>query len=665
MPTPSYYLPHSRNRRFVGRSAELDELMQKLLVNKECQKMALVGLGGIGKTQVALQFAYSVKQEQPERSIFWVSALSLESFEQACAEIARILRIPRALEDKEDVNELVKQQLSARTAGKWVLIVDNADNMDVLFGSKPSKGLVDYLPESEDGLTVFTSRHQTVAESLVGSDVLELEKMREQEAVNFLEKLLVRKDQICDNAITTELLIELDYLPLAIAQAAAYINTNKTSISEYLRLLKNTAEDVVSVMSEEFRDNTRYKDSANAVATTWVVSFNQILEHDAVAADLLAFMSCIEWKAIPRSILPAVRPEARMVSAIGTICSYSFAVKRDNEDVYDIHRLVHLATRIWVHQQGRRTETSEKAMEHLANVFPSCDYENRGIWREYLPHAVRLSKTEQGKGIQNKYKLFLKVGQCLLEDGRTREAVTWLEESYRWRKSNLPENHPDRLASQHELAGAYRANGQVTEAVELLEQVVKIEETTLAEDHPDRLASQHELAGAYRANGQVTEAVELLEQVVKIRETTLAEDHPDQLASQHALAGAYQANGQVTEAVELLEPVVKIEETTLAEDHPSRLASQHELAGAYQANGQVTEAVELLEQVVKIEETTLAEDHPSRLASQHELAGAYRANGQVTEAVELLEQVVKIKRSKLYEGHPSRVVSEQLLSDCL
>src|SRR6266480_3266558 len=100
-----------------------------------------------------------------------------------------------------------------------------------------------------------------------------------------------------------------------------------------------------------------------------------------------------------------------------------------------------------------------------------------------------------------------------------------------------------RLASQHALAGAYRANGQVKEAVSLLEQVVKIREQTLAEDHPDRLASQHALAIAYGANGQVKEAVSLLEQVVKIREQTLAEDHPDRLASQHALAIAYGANG--------------------------------------------------------------------------------------------------------------------------
>jgi tetratricopeptide (TPR) repeat protein len=120
--------------------------------------------------------------------------------------------------------------------------------------------------------------------------------------------------------------------------------------------------------------------------------------------------------------------------------------------------------------------------------------------------------------------------------------------------------------------------GKSREAVALLEQVVKIHKTTLAEDHPDRLASQHELGIAYQANGQVREAVALLEQVVKIEETTLAEDHPDRLASQHELGIAYQANGQVREARELLEQVVEIKQSKFQKDHPSRVVSEQLLA---------------------------------------------------------------------------------------
>jgi hypothetical protein len=115
----------------------------------------------------------------------------------------------------------------------------------------------------------------------------------------------------------------------------------------------------------------------------------------------------------------------------------------------------------WRQESGfvSRVGGRRRAIKYLATVFPFGNYENREIWKEYLPQVVPLWKIEQGKDMREKYTLFLKVGQCLLKDARTREAVIWLENSYQWRKRNLPENHSDRLDSQHELPTAYRANG--------------------------------------------------------------------------------------------------------------------------------------------------------------------------------------------------------------
>ena len=167
--TSTYYIPFPRNRYFVGRRAELDVLKRKLMANqecRECQKMSVVGLGGTGKTQIVLQFAYTVKETWPEFSIFWVPALSMESFEQACADIARALHISQAAGGEEDAKELVRQHLSAARAGRWLLVVDNADDVEILFGTGQSKGIVNYLPESEEGVAVFTTRTLEVAVSL-------------------------------------------------------------------------------------------------------------------------------------------------------------------------------------------------------------------------------------------------------------------------------------------------------------------------------------------------------------------------------------------------------------------------------------------------------------------------------------------------------------------
>jgi tetratricopeptide (TPR) repeat protein len=491
--------------------------------------------------------------------------------------------------------------------------------------------------------------------------VVEIGKMTAQETMDLLEKSLIRKSPFYNSEIVMNLLTELEYLPLAVAQAAAYINVNKSSISEYLRLLKSTEQDAITIINTDFGDRTRYQNLTNAVAKTWTITFNKIMERDKLAADLLTFISCIEWRAIPYSILPITHSEALLAGAVGTLCSYSFLEKRDNKKL-DMHRLVHLATRMWVNQNGCEAEMKKAALKHLSNVFPSDDYTNREIWRDYLPHVARINKDEQCQDTEEQSKLCLKVGRCLYVDGRMKEALLWVQESCEWRNRNLAEDNNNRLSSQHVLAMAYQANGQVKKAVKLLEHAVLIKTKILAVDHPNRLASQHVLAGAYQANGQIKEAVKLLKYVVSIRAKILAEDHPSRLASQHQLARAYQANGQIKEAVKLLEYVVAIRAKILAEDHPNRLASQHELAGAYQANGQVKEAVKLLEHIIAIYTKILAEDHPNRLASQHGLAGAYQANGQVKEAVKLLEYVIAIKAKILAEDHPSRLASQHELA---
>jgi len=544
------YIPFLKNHQFVGRRAELEFLERRLVKAQDCQRLAVVGLGGMGKTQLVLSFAYSVAEQHPEMSVFWIPALSLEAFVRAIEEIAQQLGIRSATNQGEDVKELVKLHLSAPTAGKWLLIVDNADDIELLEPSTGSDGLLRYLPESRLGVTIFTTRTSSVAQRLARSDVLRLKKPTRDEAAELLERALVDADSLKDQAVVTNFLTELEHLPLAITQAAAYININEMSISEYSRLLQSTDDDVLYLMSAEIRDSTRYEESSSAVATTWIVSFKQILERDAIAADLLQYISCIEWKGIPRSILPTVRPEARTLNAIGTLRSYSFLSEQTDGTTYDMHRLVHLASRIWLRKSGRAVETQAEATKHLTTIFPTDDYTNREIWRAYLPHVTRVEagwasvNADLSGSVEEKSKLCLQVGKCLRVDGRTKEALHWLTECFRIR-SNLAENHPDRLGSQRALADAYRANGQVKEAVTLLQHVVKVSKDGLAEDHPHRLAYQHELARAYRANGQVKEAVTLLQHVVKVHRDVLAEDHPDRLASQHELARAYRANGQV------------------------------------------------------------------------------------------------------------------------
>lgn len=143
-----------------------------------------------------------------------------------------------------------------------------------------------------------------------------------------------------------ELLEKLDYLPLTLTQAASYIDCNAVSAEEYLDLLKSTEQNLVHMMSEEMHDHGWYPQATSAVARTWFTSFEQIVRGTESTADLLQYMSCLEWKAIPRSILPAIELEARMTTALGRLVSYSFITKREDCRKYDMHRLVHVAARV-------------------------------------------------------------------------------------------------------------------------------------------------------------------------------------------------------------------------------------------------------------------------------------------------------------------------------
>ncbi|KAJ5330355.1 hypothetical protein N7476_000138 [Penicillium atrosanguineum] len=654
-PQAHYVIPSLENRHFTGREFTLDELQQRLFLQANTEKLALFGLGGIGKTQVALQLARWVKVHVPDCSIFWAPALSLESFEQACSQIVKELQIHQN-SDGESAMELVHRELSSDKAGKWLFIVDNADDVDLLFDE-----LDQYFPASKEGVTLLTTRSREVALSFAGRDKVELQKMTTKEGIAFLTKI-VGEDSLCDQNSTIQLLEELNFLPLAISQAAYYICRNDGTTIRYLELMHKTEKDRMRLASREFHDSTRYRRMPNAVTTTWLISFDQIQGSDPSAADLLEFMSYLESKAIPRSILPTLNSEEEMEFAIGTLCSYGFLTRRDNENMFDMHSLVQLSTRVWITEARKTRQIIAAVTQHMDKCFPSDEYTNRETWRMYLPHALEILRREESKDTSERYSLLSKVGNCVLADGRAKEAVAFFGDVCAWNESHYNEEHPDRLASQHDLAGAYRSNGQIKQAVQLLEHVVAVQGRTLDEEHPDLLASQHELAGAYQSNGQIKQAVQLLEHVVAVRERMVDEEHPARLASQHELAGAYQSNGKIKQAVQLLEHVVAVQGRTIDEEHPNRLASQHDLAGAYKSNGKIKQAVQLLEHIVAVEERTLDEEHPDRLASQQTLAGVYQSNGQIKQAVQLLEHVVAVRGRTIDEEHPDRLASQHDLA---
>jgi tetratricopeptide (TPR) repeat protein len=556
----------------------------------------------------------------------------------------------------------VRRRLSTDDAGKWLLIVDNADDMDLLFGSTDKPGMHDYLPESDNGLVLFTTRSREVAVSVVGGDVVDLNQMSHQDATSFLYKSIIRKELLQDVTITARLLQELTHLPLAIAQAAAYLNRNRLSIQKYLELLQSAEQGMVSLMSREFHDITRYRASQNAVASTWLVSFDQIRKSDRTAANLLSFLSCIEPKAIPQSILPGLELEEEIEHAIGTLCGYAFLTRREDENVFDMHSLVHMATQIWVQRHKLTEQTVTTGIKHLERIFPSFQRGNRELCHKYLPHTLKLLHGSEECDVRQKYDLFTEVGVWLHMDRRYKEAAACFEKSFGWMKENLPEDNKDRLLLEHWLALTYLFSGITKDAIRMFEHLVDVERSMRVEDDHSRLTLEHNLASAYLNVRRLEDAIPILEHVVEVRKRTLPEDDYVRLGAEQELARGYLQHGRIKDAIRLLEYVVDIRKGTLVEDDQDQLMAKHCLASAYLEDYRVEDATPIFEYVAKVQRENLAEDDQDRLWAEHELARAYYLDGRAQDALPIFEHVAEIRESMLSEDNESRLASEHCLA---
>ncbi|CAJ0544308.1 Ff.00g035520.m01.CDS01 [Fusarium sp. VM40] len=660
--TTNHWIPFPENPDFIGRTAVVRKLKEKLFDTNRRRKVALVGLGGMGKTQIALHLAYSATTLQQGWSVFWLPAFSMAGFEQECAKLVKNLGIQYS--ESEDVKEVLQRYLNSGRIGRWFLIIDNADDLEILNPSDgTAKGIFDFIPNHVDGRILFTTRFRRVAVAAAKNEVVKLSEMDFEEASELLQASFIKDDgfwaeEMRHEATIIRLLNILTYLPLAITQATAYMNTNQTSIKDYLKLFEHTdRKNTMELLEHGQDDETYYDKSQSAVATTWTVSFNRIRSSNPKAADILSFMSTIEPKAIPRSLLPVPETEQQLEQAIGTLLGYGFLTRRGQEAIYDIHRLVHLAALRWNEEGQYAQDVQQLALAHVAKIFPYYEWENREFYRQYLPHAQRLLDITDGIENEAACMLGYNVGTCLLAEGQRERAIHRLKHVDMVQRHIFPDNHVNQLLTQRRLANAYVENGQLEKGKRLLEYVVKIEKGILKEDDSNRPTSKRLLANAYLKNGQIREAIGLLEEIASSIQGKPAEDNGERLISQHQLGVAYLENGQIKEALELLKYVVARKKETLPEDHPEQLVSLHELGRAYLSNGQSKEAIELLEFVVARKKETLPEDHPEQLVSLHELASAYLSNRQSKEAIELLEFVVARKKETLPEDHPEQLVS--------
>ncbi|KAF2253361.1 HET-domain-containing protein [Trematosphaeria pertusa] len=614
----AWLVPFERNPRFTGREPELTRLEEMLFGTHHAAKLAITGLGGVGKTQLVTELLYRVADKQKHCSFIWISAVNVESLHQSYLDVSRQLGIPGGEDDKADVKRLVQAHLSKESTGQWLLVFDNADDLDMWIpktaGQQPGHGprpLVDYLPKSKQGTVVFTTRDRKIAVKLAQPNVVDVPAMGEDAAAELLGKCLINPGLVHHGQETSALLSQLTFLPLAIVQAAAYINENAISLADYLSLLAEQEEEVIDLLSEDFEDDWRYRDINNPVATTWLISFDQIRQRDRLAADYLSLMACIEPKDIPQSLLPPGVSRKKEVDAIGILTAYSFVHIGPADECLDLHRLVHLATRNWLRKEELLAQSTERAILRLSEVFPDDEPQNRTTWRKYLAHAsYALDSGVTGDDDEARTSLLWKLGLCLYEDGRWNEAEKAFSRVTETRKRLLGPEHPDTLASMSNQALTYKENGQWNKAEELNVQVMETRKRVLGLEHPDTLTSMGNLALTYWNKGWWDRAEELQVQVMETQKQVLGPEHLNTLASMGNLASTYWNKGWWDRAEELEVQVMETHKRVLGPEHPDTLTSMNNLSYTWKAMGKQPEALTLMDECVQLGTRVLGDDHP-------------------------------------------------------
>jgi tetratricopeptide (TPR) repeat protein len=628
--------------------------------------MTVYGLGGRGKSALVLEFAYRSLAERARDLVFWVPAISRESFELAYREIATRLRLPGIADPNANINKLVKEALSAAGSGRWLMIVDNADDpavlLDLVDGDPKSPRLVDYVPHSHRGAVLFTTRNRKAARTLTPGSVFELIDMSQGEARELLRQHITEEALLDDSTAIDQLLSILAYLPLAIVQAAAFINNNEILISDYVLLFQYAGADI-ELFSEQFEDSSRYREMDGTVAKTWHISFDQIRKQDPLAAEYLSFIACIDRINIPQSLLPLRGSAVQRVKALGTLTGYAFTTERQQtmqggrERFFDMHRLVHVALNVWLHRHDEWASSTQAVMDRLEEVVPWGGHDGKELWAPYLSHAVHAAGHEDIVNSRGIASLLSRVGRCQTSLGQYAAAEVSYRQAVSSRREVLGHKHPDTLTSMSNLALVLDRQGKYEEAEAMHRQTLAQKEKVLGHEHPDTLTSMNNLATVLDKQGKYEEAEAMHRQTLAQSEKVLGPEHPDTLASMNNLALVLDRQGKYEEAEAMHRPTLAQSEKVLGPEHPDTLASINNLAAVLNRQGKYEEAEAMHRQTLAQSEKVLGPEHPDTLASMNNLALVLDRQGKYEEAEAMHRQTLAQKEKVLGHEHPDTLTS--------
>ncbi|OAG08426.1 uncharacterized protein CC84DRAFT_1203804 [Paraphaeosphaeria sporulosa] len=513
-PAPFCAIPFRRDPDFVDRGTLLDQVREKCAAPASC--IALVGLGGVGKSQLAIEHCYQTADASPETWVFWVHAGTRARFEQGYRRIAEATKMDGWDDPKADVLRLVRSWLCDKSNGRWVMVVDNADDASVFFqnplqshatGSfdQSTELLSDFLPQSPNGSILVTSRSRDDAYRLTGtySSVIEVKPMDKDDALALLKKKL---GIIANEDEAVELIDALDFMPLALTQAAAFIRQGATrmSVPRYVEKVRKSDRDRARLLMKDVGDSRRDGKASNSIIATWQISFEHIRTRTPTAARLLSLMSLFDPQGIPESLLhnryseegDGEDGEADFDDDICMLTSFSLVRMSVDGREFEMHRLVQFSTKKWLELCSELEVWQSTYAALMDDNYPVGRPENWAVCQALFPHAQAVvnNRPKDVKALEAWASVLFKAAWYASEIGQYSKAYEMGSAALHFRETILGEEHPDTLNSLNSLGIVLNWQGQYSEAEAMHQQGLEAKERVLGKEHPSTFTSMANLA---------------------------------------------------------------------------------------------------------------------------------------------------------------------------
>jgi tetratricopeptide (TPR) repeat protein len=626
---------------FKGRGSLLEELHGRLNVASGpaaafVGRQALYGLGGVGKTRAAVEYAWRYADDY--NAIFFVSSPTAGDLRTRLADLAGLLDVEAgaAVDDRLDA---VLRGLEKYPG--WLLILDNVDTPDA------AREAHQLLAKLRSGHVLITSRISNWSTEV---EPLELDVLAEADAVSFLlERTSHRRRAPDDAGHAAAIARQLDSLALALEQAGAYIDNQKLSLAEYLRRWEAKGPEVL-----RWHD-PRLMQYPTSVAVTWQTTFAQLTVPEQRLLQVLAWLAPEPIPLLLLDAAPLLEAIPNPRESLACLAGYSLVRFAVEGDTVEVHRLVQEIIRS-SSSAADRAAALQIALMAVNAVAPydANDVRTWEIWTPLAAHAGAViwyadaaGLAKPTSGLMNQLGLYWQTrGQFRAAEPLYRRALAIGERSY-------GPDHPEVAFHLNNLADLLRITNRLDEAEPLYRRVLQIFEASLGTDHPNVATALNNLASLLQDTNRLDEAEPLYRRALEISDRSYGRHHPNVATALNNLAGLLQDTNRLDEAEPLYRQALEISDRSYGPDHPNVAICLNNLAGMLRSTNRLGEAEPLCRRALEISERSYGPDHPNVATALNNLAGLLQDTSRLDEAELLYRRVLQVFEASLGTDHPN------------